>query len=146
MRRPDYVRYTLIGSCYSQRKWLNDARSHTFKTISVDSPDYEPDARYLTYRLEESTNGTRSSRNVIISYEMFVAVSSFTNSGRYTSAAKMITCLADTVSFAKTCKHVNINRELDAKYNIIFETCRLFTTHLAEERFQGAVDLNCLRL
>jgi hypothetical protein len=144
-RRPDYIHFKRIGSVYTERKWLNDKRSVTFKTVPIDSPDYEPNAKYLAYRLDESVNGIRSSKRVIISYEMFVALSSFTNSARYSSVEAMKTALTDTVSFGRTCKHVNINRELDAKYDIIFMTCRLFVANLNSVRF-GGEGLNCLRL
>jgi len=141
----DYKQYRLLGSVYTARKWRNDRRHVTFKTVPVDSDDFEPDAKYLAYRLTECINGVVVSRKVYISYEMLIALRTPKLSNRFTTAESMRTAFDDTMAFAKTQTQINLNRELEAGFDIVANTCRLFVVQLALMRFPEC-DLNWVRL
>jgi len=143
--RPDYKQYRLLGSVYTARKWRNDRRHVTFKTVPVDSDDFEPDAKYLAYRLTECIDGVVVSRKVYISYEMLIALRTPKLANRFTTVESMRSAFDDTMAFAKTQTQINLNRELEAGFDIVANTCRLFVVQLALMRFPDC-DLNWVRL
>ena len=143
--RITYKHYRLLGSAFISLKWRKDGRHATFKTVPADSPDFVADAKYLAYRLTECINGVVFSRKIYVSYEMLIALRTPKLTCRFTTAETMRTAFDDSMTFARTQTQVNINRELEAGFDIIANTCRLFVVQLALTRFPEC-DLNWVRL
>jgi len=142
--RPDYKHWKLLGSVFTARKWQKDRRHTTFKTVPVDSDDFEPDAKYLAYRLTECVGGIVTSDIKYVSYEMLIALRSHRHQKRFTKLADMADAFDLTMAFAATQTQININRELES-HDIIANTCRLSVAQLLITRFKTG-DLNCVRL
>jgi hypothetical protein len=146
LRRRDYIRYTLIGCAYTQACWKGDVRSITMKTIPKSSPDFVPDAKYLVYRVSECRHGVQQlTKDVVISYSLYLAMYADTHTKKYTTPEKCATLLSDSFGFAAQCKQVNIAEELNADHDVTMNTCRFFAARLLSNRFGGG-DLNCMRL
>lgn len=143
--RLDFKHYRLLGSVYTSTKWHGDRRHATFKTVPVDSDDFVADAKYLAYRLTECIGGVVTTRKIYVSYEMLIALRTPKLTCRFTTQGSMSTAFDDAMSFAKTQTQINLNRELEAGYDIVANTCRLFVVQLALLRFPNC-DLNWVRL
>jgi hypothetical protein len=146
LRSKDYIRYTLIGCAYTEACWKGDVRSLTMKTIPKSSPDFVPDAKYLVYRVSECRYGVQQqTKDVVISYSLYLAMSADVHTKKYTTLEKCSTLLSDSFGFAAQCKQINIAEELNADHDVTMNTCRFFAARLLSNRFGGG-DLNCMRL
>jgi hypothetical protein len=142
--KSDYVTYKLVGSAYSERVWYGDRRSITWRTCPVTSPDYIPNARYMTYRLSRRINGRFTTKLVTISHELFLEACAPKNVARYSSADSLKTAFADTLSFLRTHGHVNLDRDLQAHEQILHETTKFFVCKLKVDLFNDEVSTNVI--
>jgi hypothetical protein len=139
----DYTMYQLIGSAYPKAS-ETDRRHVTFKTCPIDSPNYEPDANYMTYWLIKLRGGVYSRKRVTISHTLWREAGAPKNESRYTTVDSLKTAYADTVSFLRTHGHVNLNKDLQAAQHVINHTAAFYVFKLKVDLFLDEVQTNVI--
>lgn len=127
----DYEMYTLIGDHrVNVTRSGADMRHRTFATSPTDAEDYIPLLRYLRYRHTYRQGTTLMVRERLVSHELLVELSSPRNKSRYCTEDAMKTVFADSMSYSRTLGHLNLDRDLEAMHNVVFNTCALFALRM----------------